>query len=419
MKILMTDGTSSSARQSLYGLGGGHEIDVCAPSALCQCRFSSRVRRWRRCPPLGSQPEAYLAFLVRQIRRGGYDLLLPTHEEVYLLSKFRDDFAPRVGLAVPPFAAMRKMMGKIEFAHTMDSLSLPTPPSTAVSLGTGGAAYDRYPFYLKLNYATAGLGVRLIRGPHEWQKAMDDFRRTGLLESGANRALVQQPATGAPCVVQAVFQEGRMCAAHCAEVLALGVGGGAMVRVGVRHADVVEHVRQLGHSLQWHGAMFLEYLYDDTAQRPCYIECNPRIGEPVNAQLSGVNLVDLLARISRGERIDEGQEPVIGVRSYVGFIQLIAAAIEGASRGELWRLWRSMRRGDGIYRDAANEMTRPTEDPLSRIPATFVINQLLFRPSSAIRLVEGTVNNYSLPAAAVRAIDAMSDDRARQLFAKD
>lgn len=417
MRILMTDGTSSSARQSLYGIGGGHEVDVCAPSPLCQCRFSSRVRRWLRCPPLGSQPEAYFDFLIRQIRGGGYDLLLPTHEEVYLLSKYRDELSRHVGLAVPPFAAMQKMMGKVEFAQTMESLSLPTPPSEVVTLGPHSDSHARYPCYLKLNYATAGLGVRFIHGPREWQEAMDDFRRVGLIEGRTTRALVQQPASGTMCVVQAVFQEGELRAAHCARVIAAGIGGGAMVRVGVRHPEVVAHVRRLGEALRWHGAMFLEYLYDDAAERPSYIECNPRIGEPVNAHLSGVNLVDLLAKISTGQQVAGGEQPAAGVRSHVGFVRLIAEAMKGASRGELWRLWRSMQRGEGIYRDAANEMTRPTEDRLSRIPAAFVIGQLLLRPSSAVRLVEGTVNNYALSAATVRAIDAMSDDHARRLFA--
>lgn len=417
MKILMTDGTSSSARQSLYGIGGSHEVDVCAPSALCQCRFSSHVRRWLRCPPLGSQPEAYFDFLLRQIRRGGYDLLLPTHEEVYLLSKYRDELSQHVGLAVPPFDAMQKMMGKVEFAQTMDSLSLPTPSSEVVTLGPDSAGYDRYPYYLKLNYATAGLGVRLIRGSQEWQDAMDDFRRVGLIEGNSTRALVQQPATGTMCVVQAVFQNGELRAAHCARVLVAGVGGGAMVRVGVRHPEVVAHVRRLGEALRWHGAMFLEYLYDDAAGRPSYIECNPRIGEPVNARLSGVNLVEVLARISVGQQVDSREEPAAGVRSHVGFVRLIAAAMNGATRSELWRLWRSMRHGEGIYQEAANEMTRPAEDRLSRIPAAFVIGQLLLRPSSAVRLVEGTVNNYALSAATVRVIDAMSEDRARQALA--
>src|SRR4051794_12881577 len=95
LKILFTEGSSVSARQAVYDLGGQHTIDVLDPSGLCQCRFSRLVRRWYRCPPYAADPCAYLSFLRERLAAEEYDVLLPLHDEIYLLSRVRDSLAKR------------------------------------------------------------------------------------------------------------------------------------------------------------------------------------------------------------------------------------------------------------------------------------------------------------------------------------
>ena len=108
LKILMTEGSSISARQALYALGHRHTIDILDPSALCQCRFSRLVRRWYRCPSFAKDPRGYLAFLGERLRVGDYDVLFPPHEEVYLLSRVREQLSQQVALAIPAFDAVTR-----------------------------------------------------------------------------------------------------------------------------------------------------------------------------------------------------------------------------------------------------------------------------------------------------------------------
>ena len=83
--------------------GPFYDIDVIDPDPLCQCRFSSYVGRFIRSPSFSKQPAEFLRFLAKLIRERGYDVLFPTHEQVYLLSRFRDAFTPHIGLALPEF----------------------------------------------------------------------------------------------------------------------------------------------------------------------------------------------------------------------------------------------------------------------------------------------------------------------------
>jgi len=407
-KILLSEGSSNSARQTLYGLGSKYSIDIVDPSPWCQCRYSRLVHRWYRCPSAAKDPSAYIACIAELLKRNQYDILFPTHEQVYVLSRFRDALGKRVGLAVPPFESLRRMQSKAEFARLMTEIGLPIPACRIVNSERTIAAHDQFPCYLKLAHSTASLGVKRAENRESLIAGLAEFKQWGLWQEGIE-ILIQQPARGGQAEVNAVFQHGRLVAASCLDVLSTGIGGGPAQRVSADHAHVVDHVRQLGDHLQWHGPLVLEYFYDPGTGKPEYIEANPRIGESLNAQLSGVNVCEIVARISLGETVDTLTIGKPGVCSHNGFILLIADAFNGANRRELLkRLWAGWTRR-GIYATFESEMTRPREDWGSLIPATVVTLGLLANPRSAIRLTQNTVANYSLPQNAVSIIERLPE----------
>jgi len=350
--------------------------------------------------------------LIAQLQQTNYDLLLPTHEEVYLLSRFQNLLSQKTRFAVPSLTSLRAMLGKIEFAEAMRSLQLPVPSFQILHSVDDLKRYDRFPCFLKLNYGTAGQGVRRIDNASQRQAAMDDLQTSGQSLQGSMRVLVQQPAVGQMYVAQAVFCRGELIAAHCAKVLQSGVGGGALLRVGTEQPLVVRHLRSLGRELEWHGALFLEYFWDPAKDFPEYIECNPRLGEPVNAKLSGVDLVGALAAVSldpEGTKPGDFGHTQPGVRSHIDFIALLGYALEGASRATLYRQWRMMTRQAGSFAEASSELTRPQEDRGSCLPAAFVIARLLHRPAAAEKMVASTVRNYALPQSAIDEIDQLDE----------
>ena len=409
LKVLLSEGSSTSARQTLYALGRRYIVDLMDPAPLCQCRFSRFVRSWHRCPSFSKAPAAHLEFLTDLVRKNQYDVLLPTHEQVYLLSRFRDRLSRHVGLAVPEFGALKRMQSKAEFVRVMEEMGLPIPPTTIVRSAKQLRRKWDFPCYLKLAHSTAGNGVRLVRDPEHLRQVVDEFTRAGLLDENTE-VVVQQPAEGTLSVVQAVFQHGELLGAHCAEALRIGIGGGLMARVSASHPVVVEQVRRLGRYLGWHGAIFLEYFYDATTREPRYIEANPRIGETVNAILSGLNLCEMLVSVSLGGKVIPAGPSKVGVRSHCGFLLLLAAGLEGANRRDLAKeLWRAWTRRD-YYENSRNEITRPGEDWQSLIPAMAVSVQLFASPRAAHRIVNKTVDNYCLSEAAVRKILALPND---------
>src|SRR5262245_53571762 len=90
-EVLMPEASSTSARQNLYALGLlGYSMYICDPQPLCLGRFSRYVRAWHRCPPFATDPAAYVRFLVSRLKKRCYDVLIPIHDQVYLLARFRE-----------------------------------------------------------------------------------------------------------------------------------------------------------------------------------------------------------------------------------------------------------------------------------------------------------------------------------------
>lgn len=409
IRILLSEGSSNSARQTLYGLGSDFRIDFIDPSPWCQCRFSSLVRRRIACVAIAQDPLQYTRQIARLVADGGYDVLFPTHEQVYAFSKFRDAFQPRVGLAVPPFEAIQRVQSKAEFATLMQELGLPIPPSRTVSSKAELNAHDDYPCFVKLVHSTASMGVQRVANAAELAQALARFERSGAWSEG-DEIVIQQPAPGRQAMASVVYQNGRLVGIACADVLATGIGGGPSLRRSALHSAVIQHAERLGQHLNWHGPISLEYFYDDATQQPCYIEANPRISETLNAEISGVPICQAVVRISLGEHLERLPEAIPGVMSHNGFVVMIADAYNGATRRKLLRrLWDHWTR-QGDFGTSQSEMTRLREDKLSLIPASAVILRLLTSPRSAHSLAHDTVDNYSLPQAAASVIDNLSDD---------
>src|SRR5205085_10841046 len=136
----------------------------------------------------------------------------------------------------------------------------------------------------------------------------------------------QQPAPGVLGVVQSVFQRGRLVAAHCYLAQELGVGGSARARVSVAHPVVVEQIAAIGRRLNWHGALMLDYLWDPAAERPAYIDSNPRIGETWNATRSGVDLCEAYLNVALDRPVTPTPPSRVGVRSHSAMTSLLGAA---------------------------------------------------------------------------------------------
>jgi predicted ATP-grasp superfamily ATP-dependent carboligase len=410
LRILLSEGSSLSARQTITALSQcGYILDVCDPNPLCISRFSRFIRHYYRCPAVGIDPIGYLEFVLNHLTRERYDVLLPVHEQSFLFAKVRDRIPAGVRVALADFDAFLQVQGKVAFARLMDRLSLPQPLTHIIRTRDELEMIDRFPCYIKTDYSTAGQGVWRVTNRIERDQVSLELEHIGLLD-GTSEIVVQAEAIGALCQTQAVFAHGHLLAFHCTQTRGVSVGGGHAARMGVDHPLVREHLVTLGQALEWHGPLALDYLFDDATGHPSYIECNPRLVEPMNATLSGVNLADLTVRVALGE-VEETGNTQCGhpeLRSHSLMAILLGIADHGGSRWELLRTIVESMRGRETFAGSQEDLTPIRIDPPSLIPLGVVSGQLLLNPHAAHHIATGAIKSYSLNATAVETIMSLN-----------
>jgi hypothetical protein len=403
-RILLSEGSSLSAREAVTALGiAGYQIGVCDSNPLCLSRFSRFVTHFYPCPPIGKDPWKYLDVVLGLLSSGQWDVLFPTHEQAFLFSRERARIPPEIGLAVADFQSFLQIQGKAALVRTLGRLSIPQPVSRVIRTQEELLRECRFPFYLKADYATASTAVWRIHNAGELQMKCADLLSGGMLQ-GDQEFVVQELSEGILERVQAVFDRGRLVAFHGYRQVVEGLGGGDIAKLSVIRPNVRDYVKRLGEALKWHGALSLDYILQQESQTPFFIDANPRLVEPMNAVFSGINLADVLVRVSIGETIVTPESGGREVQTHMLAMALLSKAAARKKRIDvIVELMRAIAKR-GLYANSREELLPVRIDFKSLFPLVYVVMRLLLNPKSAITLSAGTIKSY-----------ALSPDTARQI----
>lgn len=406
MRVLLTEGNSTSARQAITALAlAGHEIAFCDPARLCLGRFSRFVSRPYRCPPLGTDPEGFRHFLHDLLWQERFDVLLPIHEQGYLIARVADELRPRAAFAVPAFESYERVQTKPGFHGLLTELGLPQPRTQLLDDPRSLARHTAYPYVVKAALGTASRSTWLIRCEADRARAAADLAQGASL--GA--PILVQAWVSAPLEqAQAVFQEGRLVGFHATRRLLEGAGGGAALKESVCRPGVAGDLARIGSYLSWHGALSVDYFIDETGEHPLYIDGNPRLVEPMAAVLAGLNLADLLVRVSAGQRIAPCLTGRPGVRTRLSLQVLLGAALRSGRRRDVVAALLQLLGGSGPLGQAQEELTPARLDPPSILPVAAAVLMLLARPDRAGAMARQGWGDHLLTAKAMRKIRHMA-----------
>jgi len=403
-KILLSEGSSLSSREAITALGlAGHRVELVSSNPMCLGRFSRFVSRVHRAPASGADPDGYLAAVIEIVKTDHIDALLPVHEQAYLFAAARKRLPLGLGIALADFEAFEQVQSKAGFAILLTQLKVPQPTTDIVRSADQFAADRPYPFFVKAAFGTASAGVWRVDDARQRDALLVQLERHHAFAPGL---LVQAAVTGSLERTQAVFDRGRLVASHIYRQVVEGPGGGDVLKISVVSAGVRETVERIGQALKWHGALSFDYIRDDATKTPHFIDANPRLVEPMNAWLSGVDLPGALLQISLGETPPVQPDGREGVLTRLGLMGLLDAARRRSRRRDILREIGLLASGSGRYRSSREELVPLLTDPWCAIPLGFVVAGLLRAPAAAARFSETTVTAYSLTPSAVRRLRA-------------
>jgi len=414
LRVVLSEGNSTSAREAITILGlSGHIVEVCDPSPYCLARFSRFVAKFHRCPGMRDDPAGFLSFIEKLLAARHFDVLLPIHEQGFLLARVVERLAGRVGLALPSFASYRTVHSKAGFSRLLDQLGLPQPATVIVK--SAGELRDaiKFPSVVKTSVGTASRGIWFVRGEADLEGALrdlsaQDLGAQDLAAKGAfaDEVLLQEFIAGTTEKAQAVFCRGKLLGFHAYRQIAAGAGGGEAIKQSVSRPVVRALLTMIGANLAWHGALSVDYVMPDDGATPLLIDCNPRLVEPMSAYLAGVDLVTLLLQVSQGETPAAAPDSREGVRTHLAMQALLGCASRGGTRrdviSECWRL----KTGGGLYAESCEELTPVRLDWISAVPLAMIAIFLLVAPKLAVKLARGGWGAHLLDLGSIRRIES-------------
>jgi predicted ATP-grasp superfamily ATP-dependent carboligase len=403
-KILLSEGSSLSSREAITALGlAGHRVELVSSNPLCLGRFSRFVSRVHRAPASGADPDGYLAAVLEVVQRDNIDALLPVHEQAYLFAAARQQLPAGLGVALADFDTFEQVQSKASFATLLTRLKIPQPKTDIIGSADEFAAERPFPFFVKAAFGTASAGVWRVGDARQRDALLLQLQQINAFAEGL---LIQAAIIGSLERTQAVFDRGRLVACHIYRQVVEGPGGGDVLKISVVSAEVRDTVAGIGQALAWHGALSFDYIRDDATRTPHFIDANPRMVEPMNAWLSGVDLPGVLLRISLGETPPVQPEGREGVFTRLGLMGLLDAARQRNRRRDVLREISWLATGSRRYRGSREELVPLLTDPWCAIPLSLVIATLLRTPEAAARLSESTVAAYSLTPSAIHRLRA-------------
>src|SRR5437764_5033345 len=277
---------------------------------------------------------------------------------------------------------------------------------TITALGLAGHRVElmsSYPFYVKAAFGTASTGVWRVSDERQRDALLSRFEQGKAFAEGL---VVQAAISGALERTQAVFDRGRLVACHIYRQIAEGPGGGDLLKLSVIRAEVRETVMRIGQALKWHGALSFDYIRDEATKTPHFIDANPRLVEPMNAWLAGVDLPGALLQVSLGQTPPVQADGRAGVLTRLGLMGILDAARRRQRRRDVLLEIGFVSLGAGRYRGTREELVPLWTDPYCAIPPAVVVARPLRHPQAASRFAASTVEAYSLTPKAIHRLRA-------------
>jgi predicted ATP-grasp superfamily ATP-dependent carboligase len=386
VRILLSEASGLTARQVATLLGrAGHEVEVLSSTSICLARFTRHVRRVHAVPPFRSDPVAWFWGARRVALERRVDILLPTQEQVAILSALSSELG--IPTVCPPFQALRRVFDKLSAFETLQQACVPQPDTRAIHSASDLDAIDWFPAYVKRPIGTAGVGVRRVTGREELREA------ALALGMEARGVLVQREVAGPLVMVQLIADRGRMIAFHANLRVRAGISGGAAEKESIASPELAMAGERLVASLGWHGPLSLDAILGPDG--PCVIDVNPRLVEPMNAWLAGVDLVGATLRLARGESPEPQPAGRPGVRSHQLLLAVLGSAAAAGRLGVVREVSGAIFRS-GSHRRGAEELTPAAGDWEALVPLAAAVAATVIRPGAWRWFDRGAVTAYAL-----------------------
>jgi predicted ATP-grasp superfamily ATP-dependent carboligase len=330
MRVLVTDGHWRKTLAVVRSLGRkGVQVTVGERTFLNTSFFSKYCAQRLIYPSPKQDPDHFIEFLLKAIKKNYYDCLFPMEEEtLLLLAQYQTEISKYTYFLIPDIQKIKFVRDKGSLIQFAENHGIPVPktfhiPPSHIPSPSRGERRVGVPSHHREG---AGLGLNLDEIPIPavikprissgsfgivYVKRREDL--LPLYQRAHTRypfPLIQEwiPDGGGTFGFSALFDEtSNVKAAFTHRKLRMYPiqGGASTLREGVEHPKIMELGLSLLKSLNWIGVAMMEFKVDPRDGIPKLMEINPRFwGSLQLAIVSGVDFPYLILKMARQENFE-------------------------------------------------------------------------------------------------------------------
>jgi predicted ATP-grasp superfamily ATP-dependent carboligase len=318
-EVFITDGHWRKSLAAVRALGKkGIKVTVGESTRLATAAFSKYCHRAVVYPSPHHRPSEFIDFLLKELSRASYQMLLPMEDEtLHLISGYHTEFTHLTYLPIVSFEKLSFAQRKDKILQMAEKHGIPIPKTWYIDdISQINKLKNSlpYPIVIKPKMSSGAVGICYSDKPGDLMEQYLSVHQRFPYPLIQELIPQEGPGYGASFLLD---ERGRVKASFVHKRLREYpvTGGASTLRESVRRDDIRDMAQVLLNALNWFGVGMVEFKVDPRDNIPKLMEVNPRFwGSLSLAVQAGVNFPYLLYRMSRGENFKPVEHYQIGKR---------------------------------------------------------------------------------------------------------
>ena len=244
------------------------------------------------------------------------EVLLPVHEETFLISKYQKEISKITKIIVPEYNKILTAHNKDKWTNIALKLNIPVPKSydiKNIKKNIQDINDIKFPILIKPKQGGGAWGILEVK---KKEQLISILNQHDFFARPWNRFFIQEKIIGHVQCVAMLFRYGEFRAKVAYKQLRdyPFSGGQATLRISNKHELAEKYLKEMLSELQWHGVCQADFIIDKNTNIPYMIDINPRFwGSLVQGIASGIDFPYLMYKMA----LEGDVKPIHGFKTGV------------------------------------------------------------------------------------------------------